>query len=231
MPRYCYCSQIKPGKSDAVKAHWQEKSSDPSPEEIAFWTALGMTGFESWLQHSPQGDFLIHCLEGESLESIFKGLRQQIEAGNAIATRLHLFYQEVLGKDYRLLATQPHIECLLDIALQPTSSESTKKGYFFPLLPHKEEAHRRFRQESMTGKRRRHEASMKAFGVHRLTSWLQQTGDGPYIIVYTERSTDAPTPSYVDSPEWEEIAALLMDQTGLPRDQVSPDTEWLTRPF
>ncbi len=240
MERYCYCSKIQPGKSDMIRTHWQQKSqkSDAlSKPEIDFRDSLGLHGFEAWLQSTPHGDFMIHCLEGESLHGIFDGLQAQIKAHNEIALELQAFYQSVLGKDYSSPSVQPSIECLLDISLQPKTPNFIKRGFFFPLLSHKEDEHRRFRQESMTKCRHQHEASMAAFHVHRLTTWLQQTANEKFIVVYTERSADTPATSQQRlamgnrSKEWQEISEILADHTGLSHDQLSPETEWLTQPI
>lgn len=237
MGRFCYCTKILPGKTDLVRTRWKNK--DKSVEELraldSFWMPLKMTGFEAWLQQTPQGDFLIHCLEGESLQQIFKGLREQIALGNTIAVKLRDFYQEVLGKNYSLPEIEPHIESMLDISL-PTSSPFVKRGFFYPLLSDQEEGYRHFRKEAMGEKRGRHEASMRAFGVSRLSTWLQKTPEGNLIVVYTERHAETPTSSTArlgqgeGSQEWQEIASNLMRHTGLKLDELSPDVEWLTQP-
>lgn len=240
MGRFCYCSKLLPGQSNFARDHWKNKAATTTPEmkaaEMNCWSHLKMTSFESWLQKTPQGDFLIHCLEGESLQQIFKGLREKIASCQGFALRLQHFYQTVLGKNYALPETEPHIEPLLDISLPPLSEGVMKRGFFFPLLPHKEEAHRRFRQEASTSQRGRHEASMRAFGVTRLSTWLHHAPEGKRIVVYTERCLSTPHTSSErlhvgeSSPEWQGIAATLMDHTGLSYEGLSPDVEWLTAP-
>lgn len=235
MGRFCYCSSILPGKADQVRDHWKNKRKSAHPhEEEQFWDHLGMTGFESWLQRTSYGDFMVHCLEGKSLGQIFKGLREQIADGNRVALGLQNFYLNVLGKDYALLDAEPQIELLSDIQLTPVYS-LMKRAFFFPLLPHKEAAHRRFREEIAKEKRARHEASMKAFGVSRLSTYLQSVGDKKYIVVYTERRMNTPHQSLErlnagrNSLEWQEISKELMDHTGLSYEELSPDVEWLTQ--
>ncbi len=49
MERYCYRSEIQPGKSDTVRAHWQkqfQKSDTLSKPEIDFRDSLGLNGFD-----------------------------------------------------------------------------------------------------------------------------------------------------------------------------------------
>lgn len=239
MGRFCYCSKVLQGKTELVREHWKTKKSNKTvydqDVEENFWRHLKMTGFESWLQKTPKGDFIIHCLEGESLNQIFKGLREQIASGNDIALHLQSFYQSALGKDYSKTEVEPKIENLLDISL-PRPSSYIKRGFFFPFLPHMEEEHRQFRHEAMGNKRLRHEASMKAFGVFRLSTWLQSTPDGKYIIVYTERHIGTPESATSriaqgqNSAEWQEISAILMRHTGLNMEGLSPEVEWLTQP-
>jgi hypothetical protein len=94
MGRFCYCSPILPGKTEAIREHWKDKT-EPEEDGGSFWRHLKMTGFECWLQ----GDFMIHCLEGESLQQIFKGLREQIALENRMALNLQKFYLNVLGKE------------------------------------------------------------------------------------------------------------------------------------
>lgn len=236
MGRFCYISKILPGKTDLVREMWKNRPPNEEPNiRQRFWDHLGMTGFESWLQQTPNGDFLIHCLEGESFIQIFKNLRDQIALGNSIALKLQHFYQNVLGKNYSLPEIEPRIERLLEISLPP-SSNFLKRGFFYPLLPSKEEEHRQFRKEAMGKKRGRHEAMMQAFGVSHLSAWLQKVENQQYIVIYTERRADTPfTPKErlrqgEGSVEWQEISAILMSHTGLRLDELSPNTEWLTQP-
>jgi hypothetical protein len=237
--RFCYCSKILPGQTELVREHWQNKSMSKDATtheaELHFWQQLKMTGFESWLQQTFRGDFMIHCLEGESVQHIFRGLREQIALGNRVALKLQDFYQKVLGKNYSSPTIVPRCENLLDISL-PTTSSYIKRAFFYPLLPHKEEAHHVFRREAMGEKRARHETMMQVFGVSRLSTWLQSTSEGKFIVVYTERHLE--TPSFSEarlrqgegSIAWQEIANILMDHTGLALADLSPDVEWLTQP-
>lgn len=170
-----------------------------------------MTGFEAWLQ----GDRLIHCLEGASLKGIFRGLREQIAKGDPIALRIHAFYQEVIGKDYRDPATEPKIECLVDTA-RPGGKVVEKRGRCFSLRPEKEEAAREFNRTDW----------LHLFGITRYTKWLQQTPEGPMLVIYTEH--DRPTSKVPESPLWEEVAEVFSDHTGLARNELVPSLERLT---
>jgi hypothetical protein len=236
MGRYCYCSRVLPGKVDTVRGRRASKAANKElfneETEREFSKAVQMTRFESWLQTSPYGNFFIHCVEAESLKAVFEGIRGQIAAGNKIALNLHAFYLDVLGKDYRSPKAEPVMECVMDIALTPATPSMIKKGFVYPLLSHKEQDHRKFRKESMGPKKTRHETSLKAFGVSRLTNWIQETPEGKYIVVYTERSTNGEASELRErgrtSPEWQEIAKELVDHTGLPYEALNPEVEWLT---
>lgn len=233
MPRFCYCSKVLPGKADTIRDHWKHKTAN-TKEDTQFWQEVQLTGFHAWLQPASQGDFMIHCLEGESLEGIFTNLRSLISQKNSFAMRLWSYYKDVLGRDYSEVSSQPTIECLLDVAL-PCNTPIVKKAFMYPLLPEKVEAHREFRSDASGPGKKRHEASMSAFGVSRLTMWLQTAPIGPYCIVYTERT---PNPEQNpqkrleagSTPEWQEIAAILQDHTGLSYQELSPNVEWLTNP-
>lgn len=236
MGRICYISKILPNKTEIVHNKWKHQTPREEPNiHTNFWNYIGMTGFESWLQQTAQGDFLIHCLEGDAPHRIFKSLRELIAKNNPFAIKLQNFYQNVLGKDYISQDSEPQIESMLDIVL-PTTEKIIKRGFFFPLLPEKEKAHRLFRKESMGEKRKRHESSMSAFGVSRLSTWLQSTSEGKYIVVYSERHILTP-PSQKErleqahgSAAWHEISSILSDHTGLKLEELSPDSEWLTAP-
>jgi len=238
MPRFCYVSKILPGKSDTIRNHWKTKLEDNTAQKEAedadFWKELKMTGFESFLQPTPVGDFMIHCLEGESLEKIFEGLRKQITANNKIALNLANFYQNTLGKDYQKPEAEPEIEFLLDVHV-PTNLPQVKKAFFYPILADKVEAHRQFRKDSNGEKKMRHEASMKAFNVSHLSVWLQKVGHEYYSVVYTERRPDSQCDAAkrlergMNSPEWQEIAKTLQEHTGLSHNELSPNVEWLTQ--
>lgn len=234
MSRYCYCSKILPRKQKVIVDHWAQKTSEERAKWAKqFWGSLGMTSFESWLQ--PSANLMIHCLEGDSFAGIFKKLREQIRLSHPIACELQAFYQEVLGKDYALLEIEPKIELVFDVELSPFAAGSIKKGFVYPLLPHKEQEHRKFRLESMNKKRKRHEASMRAFGVSRLSTWLQSTPEGKYVVVYSEREANCPTTAQErlacgkESLEWQEIAKELIDHTGLQYQDLSPEVLWLSK--
>lgn len=227
MARFCYCSEVLPGKAEAIVAHWDKKKKE---DDRAFWQNMKMRGFECFLQ----GNVLVHCLEGDDLSLIFKGLRDSIASGVPTAIGLQSFYKEVLGKDYAKPEIEPKIECLLDISL-PRPDAYIKRAFVFPLLPEKEATHRAFRKEAMGAKKGRHEASMKAFGVYRMTSWIQHGPGKKYIVVYTEREQNTPD-NPVDrlakgknSQDWQEIAQELVDHSGLSFDELSPQVLWLTK--
>ncbi len=233
MSRFCYCSKVVPGKTDRIREHWKN-NPETIQEKIVFWPEVQLTGFHAWLQPTSQGDFMIHCLEGESLDAIFTSLRELIAQKNSTALGLWTYYKEVLGRDYSEASTQPTLECLLDVSL-PNSAPIVKKAFMYPLLPEKVEAHRQFRKDASGAGRARHEASMRAFGVSRLTTWLQTSPIGPYCIVYTERAPNneqsaAKRLEAGNSPQWQEIAATLQDHTGLSYTELSPNVEWLTKP-
>lgn len=236
MGRFCYCSKILPGKTDLVYEHWKNMpiNAYTSEDNVKFWHHLSMTGFDSWLQPTSKGDFMIHCLEGESLEKIFKGLRAQISTGNPLAIKLKNFYENVLGKNYNDPSVEPHIELLQNISL-PASFSTIKRAFCYPLLSHKEDEHRRFRTECMGAKRERQEAMMRSFGVSHLSTWLQHATEGKYIIVYTERKIETPLTSDArlaqgeNTSAWHEIAEILMNHTGLKASELSPDVFWLTQ--
>ncbi len=142
MTRTCYCTKILPGKQETILQHWIGKKSTTDEKE-QFWRDLKMTGFECWIQ--PSSNLMIHCLEGESKENILKGLREQIRKVHPIATGLNAYYLEVLGMDYSLAETEPKVESLFDIELSPFTPGSIKRAFVYPLLPNKEEEHRKFR--------------------------------------------------------------------------------------
>jgi hypothetical protein len=69
-----------------------------------------------------------------------------------------------------------------------------------------------------------------------LSTWLQSTPEGKYIVVYSERHVSTPTTPAArlnqakGSSAWQEISSILCDHTGLKPDELSPDSEWLTQP-
>jgi hypothetical protein len=240
MTRYCYCSKVLPGKEDTVRNHWKNKGDSWHEDEDSagnrLWSATKQTDFQSWLQLTDYGNFYLHYLDAASFQGIFQGLREQIVAGNECALSVHSFYKEAFGKDYLDPSTEPRIECLLDISLPTVDSPNLlRRAFCWPLLDDKEEAHRHFREECRGVKRVRHEASMSAFGVSQLSSWLQTTAEGKFIITYSESLE--PEKYYnqkavlgIDSPEYQEISAILREHTGLSSEQLLPGIEWLTQP-
>lgn len=207
-----------------MRDHWKQKpkTAQRQQQEMLFWQHLKMTGFHSWLQQTLEGDFLIHCLEGQSLSQIFKGLREAIHASNPVALGLQRFYLDVLGKDYASPTAEPKIELLMDIAISTSLPAHVKRGFFFPLLPHKEQEHRRFRKETMGSEKQRHQTSMEAFGVSRLSCWLQNTPREKVLVMYSEaQETPTSLKRGRDSEAWKEISAILQDHTGLAQQQLN----------
>jgi hypothetical protein len=132
MGRFCYISKILPGKTHLVREMWRDRTPNEEPHlKTTFWNFLQMNGFESWLQPMPQGDFLVHCLEGTSLQHIFKGLREQIAAGNPIALKLQNFYQIALGKNYQSLM-QNLISRISLIFPSPPLPKRLREDFFIP---------------------------------------------------------------------------------------------------
>ncbi len=224
MTRFCYCSKVLPGKADVIRECWKNPKKD-TDEDAAFWQQLGLTGFDAWLQPTRDSDFMIHSLEGKSLDTIFSQLQRLIAEKNNAAVKLWSYYKEVLGKDYSLPSAKPTLECLLDISL-PSTTQVVKKAFMYPLLPEKVEEHRQFQKHTPSK-----ETFMRSFGLSRLTVWLQT---GPYYsIVYTERKPNNEQDPLKrlaagSTPEWEEMAALLQEHTGLSYRELSPNVEWLT---
>ena len=232
MARLCYCSEVLPKKSGAIRAHWDNKNEDEAAE-IDFWNRLHMSGFECWLQPGEKRDYMIHCLEGDAPTEIFAGLRQLIREDHPVALKLQRYYRDVLGVDYAEAGAAPQVERVLDLEITDAPCVA-KRGFVYPLLPAKVEEHRRFSSESNGSKRVRHEASLSAWGVRRLTKWIQKRGEEHLLVMYVEYDR-APAISSVErlrvnhsSAEWLEIADTLSDHTGLTHDQLSPDVEWLT---
>lgn len=233
MGRFCYRSKILPGKKERVRQHWREKDEAEGDEEL-FWQALTMTGFASYLQSTAAGDFMIHCLEGESLPRIFAGLRDQIRKKNPIALNLQKFYLEVLGKDYALEASEPKIECLSDRALHETADNTMRRVFFLPLRPEKLDAHRAFRQDAQGKNSKKHDALMDAFGTLRHIVFLQHDETGPVLIIDSDRKVNSARDAKERlalgdkaAAEWQEVAAIMMDHTGLSYNELSPDVECL----
>jgi hypothetical protein len=239
MPRYCYCSKILPGKNEIVRAHWAARKAAHKDEvyreaEKKIWDDIQMVGFESWLQQTRQGDYMINCLEGNSLKGLFQGLTSQIAAGNFIAVGLHAFYIEVLGVDYLNANLEPQLDSTLDVSFPSSDEPGTKRSFICPLLPHKEEEHRNFMANAMSNKRVDLEAAMKTFGISRLTSWIQITEERKYVVTYAEyekrlENRSKIKPKGENSPEWQSISLELMSHTGLSAEELIPNIEWLTK--
>lgn len=88
----------------------------------------------------------------------------------------------------------------------------------------------------MSSQKARHEGSMAAFGVVRLTTWLQKTSKGNFVVVYSERhadedSSEARLEKGKNSKEWKDISAILLDHTGLSYQQLSPQIEHLSKQY
>lgn len=235
MSRFLYVSPVVPGKTKEVRYHYQKEENEE--ERDAFWKQLGMTDFDCWLQHHHGLDYLVHCLEGESLERIFRGLRNEIARGNPIAKKLHAYYLNVLGKDYSSPKVIPDIELVFDMEFPiEEGKECYQRGFMFPLLPDQVHAHKEHCQLMMDGERSVIQDSCTTFGLARMTKWIQRTLVCYYIVVYQETTFHpAETPKrdglMTASNSYQTISKSLMSHTGLSYENLSPNMEWLKSPI
>jgi hypothetical protein len=206
MKRFCYCSKVLPGCSDAVRAHWKNKpaSREIDLQEEAFWDHLKMTGFDSWLQKRADGDWIVHCLEGQALELIFKGLREKIAAQNPVACSLQKFYKDVLGKEYASVEAEPQLELLFDLGFD--SPQGMKQAFFFSIDT-------TFQKPGPLEIK----ICMEQYDLFHLSSWLQTTADQKYCIVYLQSRF------FLDSLEG------LAQKMGCSLSETISTNEWLTQ--
>lgn len=59
-------------------------------------------------------------------------------------------------------------------------------GFVVPILPGKLEEHRHLDQELMGSRREEYQESRRRLGIHRESSWHQETPDGTVAVVYIE---------------------------------------------
>lgn len=234
MGRFVYASPVLPGKTDAIREHNRHKGKQVhdaafQEAEDAFWGVLGLTGWNCWLQKIGESHYHIHCLEGVSLSRIFSGLRSLITEKNPMACKLHAYYQNVLGKDYRDPSAQPQLEQLIDVVVDTASPVQFCCGYAYPLLPGKTEAHREY---TLALDPQVMAEALRPWGYRRLVKWLQRTPHGDFLVYY--RESTVPLEEHkrqfqraLQSSSLHRGFEALERDTGLTRESLDPSIEFL----
>lgn len=78
---------------------------------------MGLGGWQAWLQHTPQKDYFVQCVETDDFGELFARFQEQIEARQPRAVWLRDFYLAVVGKDFNHQSTAPSISLSLDMKL------------------------------------------------------------------------------------------------------------------
>jgi hypothetical protein len=231
--RHVYVSTVLPGMSCTIRErHRREKEQGAAlePAKAEFFRILGVTGWNCWLQHLPQGDFHVHCLEGEALPQILSRLRRLISEDHPLALELHDYYKKVLGKDYGDRRSEPQAELLVDLTIDESGPIECVAGYCLPLLSGKTAAHRRatleLDLEAIMG-------ALRPLGYGRFTKWLQRTPAGDFLTYYTELTIPfgrqrALMGEAAHCPKLSVGLANLKRDTGIEIENLHPDLEFLT---
>ena len=240
MPRYVYASPIVLGKTDWIKQVCQERTareyeSASERQKREFWQFLGIDKWTAWLQHTDQGDYFIHCIEGDSSDRISAGLRKKIEEQHPVGLWIRDFYLEGLGKDYQDPSAQPQLEQILDLDVDceiTKNSEIVSRGFCFPLLPGKTAAHVEFCRACMEEKRELFESSLRSFGIRKISKYLQRAERQDYVVYYQELDVTRSREFQLQRPHetfapfcW--VSEMLTDHTGMDYDARCPRLEFL----
>ena len=85
---YCFIAPILPGGIELMKK-WNEENIINNKEHDAVFKAAGVSREQTWVQHLPQGDFIVVSYETDDPEHSFKVLATSSEPW-AVKFREHL---------------------------------------------------------------------------------------------------------------------------------------------
>lgn len=239
MPKFVYASPLIAEKSSVVRYVYRQKRENPQMvgDETSFRLALGLEGWQAWLQKTPQGDFFVHYLETDQLDKVFTRIHTLIQQEYPKALWLRDFYLEVLGRDYSDPSAAPTLLQLADMEAAgpfPDRGEIVSQGYLLPLLPKKIDAYREFCRQIMGEHRGRYQESLYHLHITKTSLYLQRSLAHDHIIVYREKIllpqeyARRPHEVRAANPSYQWVSNQLMNLTGLAFDQLEPNLEYLT---
>ncbi len=239
MAIFAYASPILPGRTPLVRERYKQKIAEESlpqvdAERIRFWGLLGLKGWSCFLQRLRERDYFIHCLEGDSLESIIGNLRELIEQGHPFAIGLHDFYREALGKDYLDPDSMPCMEQIFNLELPQEGDHRLpchKRAFIYPLLSNQREEQKRYSAQAKEGGGAKE--FFASYRVRRMAKWIQTLGHMEVIVYYQEMEL----PSHQvalrhlalrEAPWYKRATDELIAQTGLTFEELTPHLEQLS---
>lgn len=247
MSRFVFVNTILPGKTQQVKEMFQTiRDKDNNGIELEERTyaqnIMGVTSWNSWIQHTPTGDLMIQCYQGSCPEAVFAALREGIQEGYPLALRKRTFHLEVTGEDLADPTTTPKITEMLSLEFPKTKwscDEYFCIGFAWPLLKGKTEAHEEFCNQEKNENFDKLASFLKPYEITTFMKFIQKTPEQDYIVYYFEFPKDIYTKIFGSSnkilttgnndpssnKEWPWISKALKEHTGLSGKQLFPDLE------
>lgn len=238
MPKFLYASAILPGKSELVRQIFRRQNeSGTSPWDRGLSEAIGLEGWQVWLQRTSRRDYFVHSVETANFLDLFAGFQEQVEKRNPQALWVRDFYLTTLGKDFGHHSAAPHISSSLTMDLTlSTQRELYSEGYVLPLLPEKLPSYLEFCRQANGEYLYRFQEAYQRLGVGHVSYFLQRTPSQSLLIVYQKGVRLLPEHHHrmmreirEQFPACQWLYNCLTTLTGLPAEALQPETELLSQ--
>jgi hypothetical protein len=179
--RTAWAMPVLPGKTEQLHKYYDELTGPRRQEGIDFGKKWNLKREVDFLQHTPNGDFLIITWEGDDLE---KFMKDSIKNPDEYTKWNMQQMQEITGAEPPKEGSQeewPLPEMVVDTGL-PVPDSSKIIAFIAPILPGKTDASKKFVDELNGARKQEFDESRKKMNV-RERDFLQKSPQGDVIIV------------------------------------------------
>lgn len=178
---------IKPGKTEAWKQYVRGLDERWREERDADYRRFGVQRNAAWLQKTPNGDLAIIYWEVEDPELHSLQFKEIMSSNDEYYTWVRDNLTDIFGFDPNQ-DRPPLPELVADYRL-PAGAEGLNGAVLavaVPVNPGKADDWKQRTRELMEKRRSEVESDWRRFGIHRGSSWLQETPEGELAILYWE---------------------------------------------
>lgn len=180
MFKVAFFAPIAEGKTEQARQFAKDWSGARKQEHEESRRRFGMSVESTWLQQTPQGNFLVIYTESENREKMHEGFSKSQEPYD-VWFRQQI--SEIFGFDMAGEEDDGPNENLLDWQDGSDTSGTVRYGFFAPILPGKLDAWKQM-VASMRGDQAAGQAeSRRLLGVKSERAWLQNTPMGDFVVV------------------------------------------------
>ncbi|HMK45834.1 MAG TPA: hypothetical protein VK436_04350 [Methanocella sp.] len=183
---------LLPGKADEVRKLWDELSMARAHEMDEYARGAGQSRLLVYLQHLPQGDFLVQYVRSDA--DIKVSFQRTMDQRTPFAKYLQHALMDLTGYDFTLPENAPNVDQVYEWTAREDPGEGQRKYYVFayPLRTGKVDAFLRH-YDTRRANARHAEDLFRDQGVLRVQEFLQELQHRPgevYTVNYLETHDD-----------------------------------------